>query len=385
MQNYRDILSVLISFDTTSRNSNMAMIDWVVDYLEGFGVESTLFHNPDQPKANLLATIGPKDKAGILLSGHSDVVPVDGQNWSSNPFELTERNDRMFGRGTADMKGFLALALALVPKLVDRPLKIPVHIAMSYDEEIGCSGVMPLVEHVAKLPVKPWLCLIGEPTLMKVVNAHKGVRNVDVTIKGKAGHASKPAEGANALAIAAELIGFIEGLSLEVASIAPDELAEQFSPPHSTINVGKLVTGSAHNVIPEKADLWWEYRTMPGQDPEMIYDRVQDFIDDDLLPRWQKKHQEVQINMHISSDVPPLQPGDDGRAEAFVMALARANDLHTVAFATEAAHFHASAGIPSIVCGPGSIDQAHQADEYITLEQLEAGWGFLNRLIDQLV
>ncbi len=376
-----DQLEKLIAFDTVSRNSNMALIKYVEKYLTDFGIMPQLFMNPEGDKANLLATIGPKDLPGILLSGHSDVVPVDGQQWSSDPFVLRRDGGKLYGRGTSDMKGFIALMLAMVPQLVDARLTMPVHIALSYDEEVGCSGVRSLVDHMATLKVKPKLCIVGEPTSLKPVNAHKGIRALRTFIIGKAGHSSKPADGINALVVAAKFVAQLDQLQQELAGAQPSSEAKRFNPPYSTINVGQVSGGNAINIIAERAEILWEYRTVPGGDAEWVKDQMQDWVESELKPQMGIEGAELVIETEDIANTPPLIADSGSEAEAFVMALALSNDVAAVSYATEAGLFQRDANIPALVCGPGSIDQAHIADEYIELTQLQAGWDFLQRLL----
>jgi acetylornithine deacetylase len=369
-----DILDRLIAFDTISANSNLALIQWVADHLDGLGVPVRLVHDETGTKANLWATIGPDDRGGIVLSGHTDVVPVAEQPWTSDPFVLTRRDGLLFGRGTADMKGFVALCLAAVPDLLTRRLRTPVHLAFTYDEEVGCFGARRLVgDVVANLP-RPRLAIIGEPTEMRVVNAHKGGCRLRCTIRGMAAHGSQPQLGANAIVYAAELVRFVRDLDLEFRAAAdPDS---PFVPPFTSFNVGTIQGGVASNVVAPSCEVGLEFRAMPGTDPNRIVARVQAFLTDELLPRLKAEHPDGDITMVRTVEIQPLVPDPDSEAEQVVRRLTGANATHVVSFGTEAGIFQAN-GIPAVVCGPGSIDQAHKPDEFIALEQMAKGERFL--------
>lgn len=375
----RQMIDELIAFDTTSRRSNMDLIEFVREHLRSQGVDSTLVPNEDGSKANLYATVGPDRDGGIVLSGHTDVVPVDGQEWSDDPFQVCERDGRLYGRGTADMKSFIAIALAMVPKMLARPLSAPIHFALSYDEEVGCLGVHSLVEHLKALPTRPRAVIVGEPTDMKVVNAHKGACALTTRVTGLEAHSSATDKGLNSIFHAAELLQFIAGLAEEEKKV----VNERFDPPYTTVHVGTIQGGTALNIIPKETSFRWEFRSIPGHDGEALVDRFNRFAEDVVLPKMQRQYPEARIETRIGAHVVPLVPQDGSDAESLVLALAGSNSTHAVSYCTEAGIFQ-EAGVPAVICGPGSIDQAHKPDEFIELAQIEACEGLIHRLIGQL-
>jgi len=380
----RELIERLVAFDTTSRNSNLELIGFVADYLSGFGIESRLSHNEERTKANLFATIGPPEPGGVVLSGHTDVVPVDGQDWTSDPFQVIEREGRLYGRGTADMKSFLALALAMVPEILAAGLRTPVHLAFSFDEEVGCLGVPHLLRQIAGELPRPRLVIVGEPTEMRVANAHKGISGFLSEVKGLEAHSSASHRGVNAIMAAARLVSFLEELAAEIAARPPaDPRHRDFDPPYTTIGVGTIEGGTALNIIPKTCRFRWEVRPLPGFDVSEVTDRFQAFARDSLLPAMRARHPGASILTTPLAMVPPLAPHDDSPAVALALALTGANRTGAVSFATEGGLYQA-AGIPAVICGPGSILQAHEADEYISLEQVAAGEDFLRRLIARL-
>ncbi|HEV2098924.1 MAG TPA: acetylornithine deacetylase [Stellaceae bacterium] len=372
------ILERLIAFDTVSSKSNLDLIGWVADYLDGYGVESALTRNADGTKANLFATIGPGGRGGVILSGHTDVVPVAGQAWSSDPFRLETRDGRFYGRGTADMKGFIALVLALVPHAIEGRLEIPLHLAFSHDEEIGCVGVPALIASLPEGASRPLLAIIGEPTDMQVANAHKGIRFLRTRVTGHAAHSSTPERGVNAIAAAAEIIAEIAKLAAECRAAARPE--STFDPPYTSFNIGTIAGGAAVNIIARDCTFEWEFRAVPGEDPAMLQHQIEHFVTADLLPRMRAAHPGANVTTETAAVVPPLVPDPTSPAEALARRLTGANQTTTIAFATEAGLFQA-AGIPAVICGPGSIDVAHQPDEFISGAQLAAGAAFLDRLL----
>jgi acetylornithine deacetylase len=370
------MLRRLVAFDTTSRNSNLALIEYVQGYLAGHGVESKLVPSEDKSKANLFATVGPMVPGGIVLSGHTDVVPVDGQPWDSAPFALIERDGKLFGRGSADMKGFIAALLAAVPALRARPLAIPVHLAFSYDEEVGCLGVPSLIAAIGRAGLAPRAVIVGEPTEMTVVNAHKGIYAFRTTVTGVEAHSSAPQQGVNAIVHAAELIGFLGQLARELAEDPRQD--GRFVPAHTTIQIGKIEGGTALNVVPRLCRFSWEFRLVPGHDPQTIPTRFAAFCER-TAAGMRARHAAAAIATEPLAHVPPLLARDGDAAETLVMALAGSNRTGVVSFGTEAGLFQA-ADIPTVVCGPGSIEQAHKPNEFIALEQLAACEAFLSRL-----
>jgi acetylornithine deacetylase len=373
------ILERLIGFDTVSTNSNLALIDWVADYLDSYHIESTLTRSDDGAKANLFATIGPTDRGGVILSGHTDVVPVAGQAWDSDPFHLDHRDGRFYGRGTADMKGFIALALALVPEALARPLRTPLHLALSYDEEIGCLGVPALIRSLPQGLGRPRLAIIGEPSEMRVANAHKGIQFLHTSVTGHEAHSSAPEHGVNAIAAAAEIIAEIGRVAADCRAMAPPD--SRFDPPYTSFNIGRIHGGTAINIIARDCVFEWEFRTIPGDSDALPRQRIDQFVENDLLPRMRAVHSDAAVTTDSVAMVPPLVPDPASPAEALARELSGANETTTIAFATEAGLFQA-AGIPAVICGPGSIDVAHKPNEYITPAQLTAGGEFLGRLLD---
>ena len=288
----RDMIDKLVAFDTTSRNSNLALIEFVQDYLDSHGVSSHLTHSEDGGKANLYATIGPEDQAGgVVLSGHTDVVPVDGQAWDTDPFKVREREQRLFGRGTADMKSFIAVALALVPDMAAAALRTPIHLALSFDEEVGCLGVRRMIRHVRDALPLPGLVIVGEPTEMRIVSAQKGIQGFTTEVTGFETHSSATHIGVNAIQAAARLIVFLEDLAAEMAAMPPQgPLDAEFDPPYTTISVGTVEGGTALNIVPLRCCFGWECRPLPGFDVQDVVDRLEAFARDDLLPGMRARH-----------------------------------------------------------------------------------------------
>lgn len=372
------ILERLVGFDTVSANSNLELIHWVADYLDGHGIKCALTHDDARKKANLFATIGPAERGGVILSGHTDVVPVAGQDWDSDPFRVERRGERLYGRGTADMKGFIALALALAPKALERPLAVPLHLAFSFDEEVGCLGVPALIRALPEGGARPRLAIIGEPTEMRIGNAQKGLSFLETRVAGREGHSSLPEAGVNAIAAAAEIIAEIGRLAAEARARARPESG--FEPPYTSFNIGMIQGGTAVNIIARDCAFSWEFRTLPGEDPAAPLSRIAHFVAADLLPRLRQVHAEAAVATTPLAIVPPLVPDPASPAEALARRLLGANGTTTIAFATEAGHFQ-NAGIPAVICGPGSIAVAHRPNEYIALSQLAAGADFLDRLL----
>jgi acetylornithine deacetylase len=369
------ILERLVGFDTTSRDSNLPLIDWVADWLDGHGVASTKLTSEDGRKANLVATIGGGGDGGIVLSGHTDVVPVDGQDWQTEPFTLTRQGDRLFGRGSSDMKGFIACALAAVPDLVAAKLSRPVHLAFSYDEEVGCFGVHGIVDQFAADGVQPAICLVGEPTMMRVVNAHKGAATFTTRLKGKEVHSSLTHKGVNTVIYGAELVGFIAKLAEE----RKQRVDPNFDPPYTTVHVGMMHGGTAVNIVPQDCEIVWEFRAVEGDDGADIKQRVQAFIDDDLLPRMRAVAPEADIVTEPIAEVVGLFPEKDGAAETLIKLLAQRNDTETVSYGTEGGVFQV-AGISTVVCGPGDIAVAHQPNEFVDVDQISQCMNLMDRL-----
>lgn len=375
----REMLARLIAFDTTSAKSNLALIEFVRDYLATQGVESRLVFDDVQNKANLYASLGPGGPGGVVLSGHTDVVPVTDQPWSADPFTLRESDGKLYGRGTCDMKGFIALSLALVPEMQKAGLKRPIHIALSYDEELGCLGAPRMIADIkANLPL-PEIAIVGEPTRLKLGNRHKGCYGFDLTVTGRDGHSSATHRGVSAIAYAARAIAYIEDMAERFRREGPFDPG--FDPPYMTFNVGEIEGGTAVNIIARHCKVSWEFRPIPGVEPKAVIAEVDAFLTGNLGPRMREKASEAGIAMSEACVVPPLVPRPGSPAEALARRLTGANDTVGLAFGTEAGQFQ-EIGIDAIVCGPGSIEQAHQPDEFIELSQFAAGEAFLRRLID---
>ncbi len=379
-QTSQELLNQLIAFDTTSSKSNMDFIYFVEEYLKSYGIKVRLIHDKVEKKANLLAIIGPEDISGIMLSGHSDVVPVEGQNWATDPFKMTEIDGKLFGRGSCDMKGFIACVLAKVPDFVETELKEPLYLAFSYDEETGCTGVHSLVDVVNDLKVKPRACIVGEPTSMKVVNSHKGIRHLLTKVYGHENHSSTD-RGVNAVSYAAEIVTFIDDIQEEMRH--RPAIVEGFDPPYATVHVGRIKGGVAANITPNYCEIEWDYRPIPGSDEDEIYNRYCAFIEKVILPKMrQKSDQYGDVKTDYLAKVPCLFPKTGSPAEVLVKHLAEQNSTHVVSYGTEAGIFYQKGGVPAVVCGPGSILQAHKADEYIDISQMMACDRFLERLLD---
>ncbi len=373
------LLARLVAFDTTSRLSNMELVGWVTNLLDAHGMRYEILPNADGTKANLYATIGGDGPGGVVLSGHTDVVPVDGQEWSSDPFTLTDRDTRYYGRGTSDMKGFIACALAILPDLARARLSRPVHFAFSYDEEIGCLGVRPMLAHIKEHLPLPGLVIVGEPTDMSVVNAHKAIRSFRVEVTGLESHSSQTDQGVNAIVYAAEMIQFLTGIAEEMRERG--DPSGRFTPPYSTLSVGRIEGGTATNIVPRKCWFTFEHRTVPSQDAGEIAARLAAFAEEQLLPRMRAVHAAADIRIVNLAQAPALAAQDEvSPLETAVMMLAGTNEMKAVSYATEAGLFQ-EIGIPTLICGPGSILQAHKPDEWVEKSQLVACEGFLRRLV----
>lgn len=375
-----EMLAKLIAFDTVSSRSNLGLIHFIRDLLAEAGIPARVLAAPDgQPKANLWATIGPDKPGGIVLSGHTDVVPVAGQPWSSDPFTLRDGGDRYFGRGTCDMKGFIALCLALLPEMKKQPLQTPIHFAFSYDEELGCLGAPNLVAEIGRQLPQPRIAIIGEPTEMKLGTRHKGCYGFATKVIGKDGHSSQTHRGVNAIAAASEIAQKLLAIGEELRVSGPHD--HSFDPPYCTLNLGAIHGGTAVNIIARECTLEWDFRPVPGGTVELALEPLRQFVEGELLPRLQARAAEANITTVEDCGVPPLIEEKDGAAEALVRLLSGANDTYGMAFATEAGQFQ-QAGLSAIVCGPGSISQAHKPDEFILKSELVAGETFLRKLID---
>lgn len=375
-----DLLERLIGFDTVSRHSNLELIDFVERYLASHRVPAQRITNADGSKANLLARIGPAVEGGVVLSGHTDVVPVDGQPWSSDPFTLTDKEDgRLYGRGSCDMKGLLACALAQVPRWQELALERPIYLAFSYDEEIGCLGAPAMIERLMADEPLPSAVIIGEPTLMQPVVAQKGITTMRTTVTGKASHSSQVYQGISAIHVAAGLVTRIETIMQEL--IDEGALENAFNVPHSSLHVGRIEGGTAINIMARECHFEWEIRHLPSDSFETVFARFSHYAEA-LEAELKQRAPEVSIvTEKLVETVPALADRDNGPALALCRALLDSADIDTgaVAYATEGGQFQ-RAGLPTVICGPGSIEQAHQPDEYIEIAQLDAGDRFMQRL-----
>ncbi|SFP25047.1 acetylornithine deacetylase [Ectopseudomonas composti] len=377
MPTSRDLLADLIAFDTTSRESNLALIDYVRAYLAGLGIDSELLFNAERGKANLYARIGPAGAGGVMLSGHSDVVPVDGQAWTLPAFALSERDGRLYGRGTADMKGFIACVLAALPRFLDAPLRLPLHIAISYDEEVGCLGVRSLVERLRASPERPAICLIGEPTEMRPVLGHKGKLAMRCEVHGAACHSAYAPQGVNAIEYAAKLIGRLGEIGERLA--VPERHDSRFDPPYSTVQTGVIQGGRALNIVPAECRFDFEMRALPADDPQQVAAELRDYAERELLPRMRAVSAVSDIRFSELSSYPGLLTDAASDAAQLLALIAEREDFTTVAFGTEGGLFD-EAGVATVVCGPGSMEQGHKPDEFVSLDQLERCDALLARL-----
>lgn len=371
-----EMTKALIAFDTTSRGSNLGLIDFAQELIEQAGGRCRRTHDAGGAKANLFATFGPDGNGGIVLSGHTDVVPVDGQDWSSDPFDAVVKDAKLFGRGASDMKGFIGTALSLLPQIAAAKLARPLHLALSYDEEVGCVGVTGLLEDLKAQGVRPALAIIGEPTLMAIVGAHKGGAKMVTTCHGREGHSSAPERGANAVMMAGEFVAMLDSVWNELRA-DPDP---RFDPPHSTVQATVIQGGTAVNILAREADVTWEYRCLPDRDPRNILDRVEQRARSDILPKYRARAAEADFRTRIHAVYPGLRMDEDSPAVVLARELTGANRVEAVSYGTEAGHFQAY-GIPAVICGPGSIEQAHRPDEFVALSELDACAAFLRKVI----
>jgi acetylornithine deacetylase len=376
-----EMIKRLVGFDTTSRDSNLALIDYIRDYLSGHGIDSRLVFDESGKKANLFATIGPKGEPGIVLSGHTDVVPIDGQEWSSDPFTVTEKDGKLYGRGTCDMKSFVAVTLALVPEFKRTQLKTPVHLAYSYDEEVGCLGVRRLLSDLRTNGIQPLGCVVGEPTSMKVIRAHKGKIAMRCRVHGYECHSSLAPKGVNAVQYAAELVAYIAGMGRRFAAEGPYD--REFDIPHTTAHTGVIRGGTALNIVPKDCNFDFEFRHLASQDPRQLLAEVQNFADTKLVPEMHKVHADTGVTWEELSVFPGLSTNEDADIVQRAKAASGSNSTSKVAFGTEAGLFEA-AGIPAVVCGPGDIEQAHKPNEFVALDQIALCEAFLRRFVQRM-
>lgn len=372
------LLARLVSFDTTSHKSNRDIVHFIESYLAEHGVASTLVPTEDGLKASLFATIGPQGVPGVGLSGHTDVVPTAPEDWVSDPYTMREENGRLYGRGTTDMKGFLACVLALVPEFKRRALKAPIHILFSYDEETGCTGVRPMIAELGDRLTKPRLVIVGEPTNMTVVDAHKGPARWLVSVTGRAAHSSMAPLGVNAISVAAELISELGRIETELKAQPPEP---RFDPSYATLQVTEIVGGNAANIVPVSCRFGFEVRAITGLEMDFIEQRLIAFAETHLLPAMRRVAPEAAIDIRRTNAIPPFSAGTASEAVALALNLAGQNETYAVSYATEAGLFQ-SAAVPAVVCGPGDIAQAHTANEWIAISEIERCVAFLGRLAD---
>ena len=379
----REMLAKLVSFDTTSSRSNLPLVEFVRDYLAGHGVEAHVVPDATGTKASLFAHVGPMVEGGVVLSGHTDVVPVTGQDWTADPFVLTERDGRLHGRGAADMKGFDALALALVPEMLEADLKRPIQIALSRDEEIGCIGAPEMIAAMQETLPRASVAIIGEPSMMKPVTAHKGTMGLEVRVRGFEVHSSLCHTGVSAVMSAARLVTWLADRMAENAAKADDNPeAALYVPPFTTLHVGVIEGGTAHNITAKDCRFSVDIRTVPPETPQQWRDRVREEAAR-LEAELRAIRPEARVAVEERAAVPGLVREENGEAEALVRALTGDNAERVVSYATEAGQFQ-EAGYSAVICGPGSIEQAHQPDEYIAVAQLDEGAAFLRRLVARL-
>jgi acetylornithine deacetylase len=375
-----EMLRKLVAFDTTSRNSNLALIDYVQGYLKGHGIESKLVPNEDGTKANMFATVGPNVKDGVVLSGHTDVVPVDGQPWVTDPWTLTLKDGKYYGRGTCDMKAFYAIALAMVPEFKKAKLKRPIHFALSYDEEIGCFGAHSLAAAMATEVPRPRAIIIGEPTMMTVVHAHKGSQSYVTKFTGFEAHSSMTHLGVSAIHFAGEFIHYLNTVQEELEAAAPKN--SEFMPAAATFNVGTVIGGTAGNILARECEVLWGYRELPTRPIEELGERAKKWLKEELLPKMKAKHPAAAIATELRSSTPAFSPEGNDEAKTLAGSWSGSNTVGSVVYATEAGIFRKTMGVPTVLCGPGDIAQAHQPNEFLLESQVEACEGFMRRMVE---
>ena len=376
-----EILGDLIAFPTVSRDSNLDLISYVRLMLEGLGIESRLVHSADGRKANLWATIGPPDHPGVVLSGHTDVVPVEGQAWTSDPFRMTHRDGNLYGRGSADMKGFIASCLAMAGRAAKADLKVPIHLAFSYDEEIGCVGVRRLLDILKDAPVRPRLCIVGEPTLMQAVTAHKGKLGFRVTAHGLEAHSSLAPIGVNAIYMAADLIGDIRAIQRSIAETGPRD--GDYEVAYTTLHVGKMAGGEVMNIVPNRCTFDFEIRYLPADDAQAIVTRITAAAER-IAASYRDVFASARFEFAELQSYPALDTPVDSDAVRFVHSLTGGNSTGKITFGTEGGLFQKVLGTPAVVCGPGNIAVAHKPDEHVSEAQMAACDKMLERLVDKL-
>ena len=375
------ILKQLIAFPTVSKDSNLALIHYIKDYLDGLGISATLIFNQEKTKANLYATVGPSDKPGIMLSGHTDVVPIDGQAWTVEPFAMRCQQERLYGRGTTDMKGFIASVLSMLPDAVERSLNLPIHLAFSYDEEIGCVGVRRMIDMLETAPLKPKFCVIGEPTMMQVGIAHKGKTAGICTCTGVEAHSALADKGLNAIYLATEMIQQIRGLQ-QVLKLS-NEHDHHYDVPYTTLHVGVIEGGTALNIIPKQCAFKFEIRNIQSDDPNQIMDQIRQSAKD-IADAYREDFADADIHIDIFNQYPALDTSAEEAVVKFAQQMMDTDTFIKLAFGTEGGLFQNRLGIPTVVCGPGSMDQGHKPDEFIARSELKRCDEFLGKILDHI-
>ena len=374
------LISKLISYKTISEYENISLLNFISKYLENYDISSKIINKTDN-RANLYARLGPDVSGGIMFSGHTDVVPVEGQKWNSNPFLLKESGERLYGRGTSDMKSFIAVVLSLVPKIVKLDLKRPIDLMFSFDEEIGCVGIQKAIPFIKKIKHKPSSCIVGEPTEMKVINQHKGKKNFLVVFNGIESHSSLVDKGVNTINYAAKFIYFLKSIEEELKK--KTNLNKNFDPPYTSINIGKINGGIALNIIPKECKIEFEIRDLPNTDSSVIIKKIKDFLYLNLEKEMKNENKACSINFHVTNNFPPLKTNQKDSLINLCLRSANSNKIGSVSFGTEAGVFD-KMGIETIVCGPGSINQAHKPNEFITKNQIYKCEIFLEKIIKNL-
>jgi acetylornithine deacetylase len=378
-QSPREMIEALVGIPTVSRDSNLALIEFVQNYLYDWRIDSTLIENDDGTKANLYATVGPMVPGGVVLSGHTDVVPTDGQPWSTDPFQVAERDGRLYGRGTCDMKSFYAIALALVPEM--RNLRRPIHFALSYDEEVGCLGAPDLIEALTAAIPEPEAIIVGEPTGMRIVNAHKSIFHFTTRVTGHAAHSSQPHRGVSAVMVAARLVNWIAERQRRNAETASPDCA--FEPPFTSLHCGMIHGGTAPNIMARSCEFVTDVRCLPGESGEAYLDELRRYVAEEIEPEMRRVSQAAGVEFTVDAAVPAFESPSDSAAVRLVERINESGPVESVPYAAEAGQYQ-QAGYSVAMCGPGSIDQAHRPDEYISLDQVDSGTRFLRRLIEHL-
>jgi acetylornithine deacetylase len=375
-----DMIARLVAIPTVSRDSNLALIDYAREHLTKLGAEVRLTFDDERRKANLFATLGPRTGGGVVLSGHTDVVPVEGQAWDTDPFELVAGDGRLYGRGTSDMKSFIAVVLALLPDYAPR-LEKPLHVALSYDEEVGCLGVGRLIDDVVRTGLKPSGCVVGEPTLMSAVIAHKGKRSFRCGVRGRAAHSAYAPTAVNAVEAAAEAIAYLKRMARRIRDKGPHD--HGFDVPHTTVHTGVVRGGTALNIVPHECSFDFEFRHLPGDDPAALLAELRDYVQRELEPEMQAVDPKTGFDFRQLSEIPALDVGPESPIVGLVHELTGNAEIGKVSYGTEASQFQ-RAGMPAVVCGPGSILQAHKPNEYVEISQIEACEAFLRKLMARM-